>query len=197
MAGGSCSGKTEFVEKLAAELGPGSCSILRQDNYYYDQSNSFNGEGGRVNFDHPDAIDLELLSGHLKLLKTGHSVETPEYDLNTHRRRSESTTVQACPVIFVEGTLILHNADIRRLLSVSVFVECEESLRRMRRIDRDVRERSRTREGIKKQFSTQVSPMHDRFVEPSKVFASIILSQEQLGKGRTDFVRVFNLLTGQ
>ena len=176
VAGGSGSGKTFFAEALAKNLGKEVASIIYQDNYYIDQSHRFDHDGGCVNFDHPDALDFDLLANHLEDLKNGFGVEIPLYDFATHKRLLQTSFQPVKKVIIVDGILILTQAKLRNLFDISIFVETPESIRYTRRLQRDITERGRTEEGVKAQFETQVKPMHDLFVEPSKIYADIISS---------------------
>jgi len=178
VAGGSGSGKTTFARMLQARLGDERSVILAQDSYYIDQSAHFQGDGENVNFDHPSALDFPLLAEHLALLKVGHSIQVPIYDFATHTRRRETTPLRALPIVVLDGTLILSQEIIRPHLAHSIFIETSEAIRFDRRFKRDLVERGRQPEGIRKQFERQVKPMHDQFVEPSKAFASEIISGE-------------------
>lgn len=178
ISGGSGSGKTTLARELADELGS-QAAILYQDWYYRDQSAHFDHDGGKVNFDHPDALEFELLAQHLSLLKAGQNIEVPQYDFSTHRRLQQAEPFPWRPVIIIDGILILHATDLRPWLDVSVFVEAPEGVRFQRRLARDVAERGRTPEGVKAQFKSQVKPMHDQFVEPSKKHADHLISGEE------------------
>lgn len=171
VAGGSGSGKTYFAEALRSQLGRSSCEILYQDNFYIDQSSRFDFDGGSVNFDHPDSIDFSLLAERIRGLKAQNPVEIPIYDFVTHSRKFETIRVDPKPVILVDGILIFHSREVRELFDELIFFDTDESLRFQRRLTRDVHERGRTPDGVKNQFLKQVKPMHDAFVEPSKVFA--------------------------
>lgn len=175
VAGGSGSGKTYFARELQKILGDEKCSILYQDNYYLDQSHRFDGDGGSVNFDHPESLDFELLAHGLKELKKCCSIEVPLYEFSTHTRKLETLTFKARPIILVDGILILDSPVVRAQLDEAIFFDTPEELRFKRRLDRDVTERGRTPEGVKKQFDVQVKPMHNQFVEPSKIFAQTIV----------------------
>lgn len=171
VAGGSGSGKTYFAHALRQKLGPQSCEIVFQDNFYIDQSARFDFDGGSVNFDHPDSIDFPALAGSLSILKTGNVAEIPIYDFATHKRKSETLRIDPKPVIIVDGILIFHTQDVRKYFDDLIFFDTPEKLRYERRLERDVKERGRTPEGVYSQFHKQVKPMHDQFVEPSKCFA--------------------------
>ncbi len=178
VAGGSGSGKTTLAMLLARHLGPELCDVLAQDSYYIDQSARFDGDGGAVNFDHPASLDFPLLHTQLDQLLEGRAVEVPIYDFATHTRRRETQPFAPRPLVVVDGTLILDDRDVAQRFCVSVFVETREELRFARRLERDVRERGRTVDGVYRQFVRQVKPMHDTYVEPSKQHASVRVSGE-------------------
>jgi uridine kinase len=183
VSGGSGSGKTTFARglKAAFEALPGRagrCGIIAQDSYYIDQSHIFRGDGENVNFDHPDSLDFPLLAEHVVALQSGQPIEVPIYDFASHKRKLERTSFEPRPLIIVDGTLILSQPRIRELLHWSIFIEASEAIRYDRRFKRDLVERGRQPEGIRKQFERQVKPMHDLFVEPSKLHATEIISGE-------------------
>jgi uridine kinase len=179
VAGGSGSGKTTFARRLQAQLGDGFCGIISQDSYYRDMHEYFDRDGGTVNFDHPDAIEFNFLVDQLRMLKGGDDIHVPCYDFATHRRKFESILFICRPVIIVDGILILTQSDLRPLLDFAYFIDTQESLRFQRRLQRDVRERGRTPEGVRDQFFNHVKPMHDLFVEPSRRFADRVISGER------------------
>ncbi len=171
VSGGSGSGKTYFAQKLYELLPENSCSLVYQDNFYIDQSSRFDYDGGSVNFDHPDSIDFKLLAKKLKDLKKGKDCDIPLYDFATHSRLKETQRVKCQNIVIVDGILILHDSKVRACLDKTVFFDTPKELRFSRRLKRDVEERGRTEEGVKKQFEAQVEPMHQKFVAPSRQFA--------------------------
>lgn len=177
VAGGSGSGKTYFAKDLMAKLGD-LAEIVYQDNFYIDQSHRFDGDGGSVNFDHPDSIDFSLLAQCLGQLKSGQDTDIPVYDFKTHTRAKDKLNIKAKPIIVVDGILIFHPPEVRAQFDYLVFFDTSEDLRFERRLQRDVKERGRTPEGVKAQFQKQVKPMHDLFVEPSKHHAHIVVSDD-------------------
>lgn len=185
VCGGSGSGKTTFARRLVEILGEDHCEILSQDRYYIDQSARFKEDGGDVNFDHPSAIDFDLMAKHLRRLSTGKPIEAPIYDFATHKRLSQTTRFEAKPVIIVDGILVLSQETIRDAIDASVFIDIPEAVRFERRLRRDTIERGRTPEGVEKQFLKQVKPMHDQFVEPSKTFATFRAGLPQIEIERT------------
>jgi len=179
VAGGSGSGKTTFARTLQANLGEHFCGLITQDSYYRDMHRYFDRDGGQVNYDHPDAVEFDLMVRHVKALKQGQDVEIPIYDYSTHMRLPEERLFTCKPVIVLDGTMLLTQSDLRPLLDFAYFIDTQEDLRFRRRLERDVRERARTPEGVEAQFLNHVKPMHDLFVEPSKRFANRIVSGER------------------
>jgi uridine kinase len=176
VAGGSGSGKTTLAQELVRTFGDEHSCLVMQDSFYIDQSSRFDGDGGSVNFDHPSSLDFGLLESQLRSLRDGRGVEVPIYDFATHRRLERTEPLASRPLVVVDGTLILEASNVRGLFDVAVFVECDEEVRFTRRLERDVRERGRTPDGVHKQFFRQVKPMHDAYVEPSKQHAHLKVS---------------------
>ena len=174
ICGGSGSGKTTASKQLKSYLEkhtPNSCIIITQDSYYIDQSQRFKGDGS-VNYDHPDSIDFALMETHLKELLKGNNIPLPIYDFVTHTRQKEVTEIKSCPFIIVDGILLLSQPKLRDLFNCSIFIDIPEDVRFARRLKRDVEERGRTPEGVKEQFYSNVKPMHDKYVQPSKQYAT-------------------------
>lgn len=178
IVGGSGSGKTTFANRVMKSLDHKNCVIVEENSYYYDQSDKFDFDGGRVNFDHPDSIDFDLLVTHLVELKQGRAVQVPNYDFSTHSRLTETQTVNPHKIVIVDGILLLSQAKVVEQLTESYFIDVEQEIRFQRRLKRDVTERGRTPEGIREQFFNQVKPMHDLFVEPCKKIATHIVTME-------------------
>ncbi|WP_417336078.1 uridine kinase [Halobacteriovorax marinus] len=176
IAGGSGSGKTTFARRLREKVGESDCCVLGQDSYYFDQSKKFDHDGGSVNFDHPDSLDFDLLARHLSKLKRGDQINVPVYDFATHSRSSEPKQMKPRKFIFVDGILIFSQPNVVEELDYKIYIDCPEDLRFERRLNRDVNERGRTKEGVHNQFYKQVKPMHDLFVEPSKAVACSIVN---------------------
>ncbi len=158
-------------------LGTAKCEIIYQDNFYIDQSRKFDHDGGSVNFDHPDALEFTLLADRLQDLKLGNPVEVPIYDFVTHSRKAETVKVTPTPVILVDGILIFHSQEVREQLDDLVFFDTPEDLRYQRRLERDVKERGRKPEGVRQQFLQQVKPMHDLYVQPSRIYAHTVVKE--------------------
>ena len=179
IAGGSGSGKTTFALALQKALGTDRCGVLSQDHYYIDQSSRFTGDGESVNFDHPDALDWPLLHRHLLELREGHTIQVPIYDFATHKRLAETRPFEPKPVVILDGTLIFTQPQICKALDYRIFIQTDEKVRFERRLNRDVRERGRTPDGVKKQFELQVKPMHDQFVEPGARVSDVVLQGDE------------------
>lgn len=177
ICGGSGSGKTTFARSLNNFFGDHS-EILYQDNYYKDQSDKFDFDGGSVNFDHPDAIDFDLLIEHTKVLKSGGGINLPHYDFATHKRLEKTTNFSSKKIIFVDGILIFSNEKLMSHFDYKIFADCDAKTRFERRLRRDVEERGRTPEGVIAQFNNQVAPMHNQFVEPTKSLACDVINEE-------------------
>jgi len=194
VSGGSGSGKTYFAKQLQRRLGDDRCVIIYQDNYYIDQSARFDGDGGSVNFDHPSSLDFALLAQDLRRLRQGLDVQIPIYDFVTHRRQPHTIHCLPRPIILVDGILILHSDLVRAELSDSVFFDTAEDLRFQRRLQRDVNERGRTPEGVRRQFERQVRPMHEEFVQPSKTHAhQVVRDLGEYGEVLRKFTQTYSL----
>lgn len=177
IAGGSGSGKTLVAQRIISEIGSGNVVLLEQDSYYKDLSHLAPKERGNRNFDHPSAIDTELLIQQVRDLLDGKSIEQPIYDFTTHTRKSETRRLQNHHIIVLEGILILEAERLRDLMDIKIFVDTDADIRLIRRIRRDVAERGRTIESVIDQYENSVRPMHMQFVEPSKRYADLIIPE--------------------
>ena len=177
VAGGTGSGKTSVAQTILRSVGPDRIASLEQDSYYKDVEWSSEEQLLQHNFDHPDAIDRELLISHIEALKQGQEIDVPVYDFVTHRRTEETIRVAARPVILIEGILLLAERRIRQLLDFKIFVDTDADVRLMRRIRRDIRERGRDLDDVLRQYNETVRPMHLEFVEPSKRWADVIVPE--------------------
>jgi uridine kinase len=183
VAGGSASGKTTVVRAIVEALGADVVTVIQHDAYYRDRSAVPPAERAQLNFDHPDALETDLLVHHLHALRAGRPVELPVYEFATHTRAAR--TVPALPrrVITVEGILILAEPALRDLTDIRVFVDADADVRLARRLERDVRERGRSLDSVVQQYLQTVRPMHAEFVEPSKRHAHVILPQGGRNRG--------------
>jgi uridine kinase len=175
IAGGSGSGKTTVLQHITREFGPDPIAVLDHDAYYRDLSHLSPEERAQFNFDHPDALETDLMREHLDALLEGQAVEKPVYDFTTHTRRNETETVEPRPVIIIEGILVLAESLLEEQMDIKIYVDAADDIRLMRRIRRDIQERGRSIEGILRQYERTVRPMHLEFVEPSKRRADIII----------------------
>ncbi|GAB4184642.1 MAG: uridine kinase [Simkaniaceae bacterium] len=176
IAGGSGSGKTTLAQKIQ-EAFPGRSILISQDSYYKDLSHLGFQDRIKVNFDHPDSVDFALLCKHLKDLKNDAAVDRPVYNFHTNTREKYMQKIHPAPLIIVEGILLFAIPEIRDLLDLKIFVEVEDDIRILRRIERDILERSRDFTYVREQYLSTVRPMHLSFVEPSKKFADIIIPE--------------------
>lgn len=177
VAGGTGSGKTTVVREILRGLGGQNVLILQHDSYYRDRSHLLPEERAGINYDHPDALETALMVEHLRQLLAGQPAEVPIYDFMTHTRQPDCQLVRPSKVIIVEGILILVDPALRDLFDIKVFVDTDADLRFIRRMERDIAERGRTREAVLKQYTETVRPMHLEFVEPSKRYADIIVPE--------------------
>jgi uridine kinase len=177
VAGGTGSGKTTVSEAILDRVGRDQIAYLQHDSYYRDRSDVPFEERAKANFDHPDALDSELLAQHLSSLKAGRAVEVPVYDFTTHTRKPETGRIQPRKVVLVEGILIFAEKTLRDLMDIKVFVDTDADLRFIRRLQRDMAERGRTVESVIRQYTETVRPMHLEFVEPSKRYADVIIPE--------------------
>ena len=174
VAGGSASGKTEIVKTLKKHF-EDKIEIIEHDNYYFAHDNLTMDERASLNYDHPQAFETDLLIEHVKKIINNEEINIPTYDFTIHTRSSETLKKVPKPIVIVEGILVLENEELRNLMDMKVFVDCDGDVRLKRRITRDVVERDRTIESILTQYMETVKPMHELFVEPSKKFADLIV----------------------
>jgi uridine kinase len=177
IAGGTGSGKTTVARNIYDRVGSERIEWISHDSYYRNFDALTPHERHRINFDHPDSLETELLVRHLDVLSKGSSVEVPVYDFTTHSRKSETLRVEPRKVIIVEGILVLAEPDLRRRIDIKLFVDTPADVRFMRRLMRDIKTRGRTLESVVEQYITTVRPMHEEFVEPSKRYADLIIPE--------------------
>lgn len=175
IAGGSASGKSTVAERVVRLIGPARTARLHHDAYYHDLSHLTPDERLAVNVDHPDSLETSLLVEHVHALLDDREVDVPTYDYVTMTRRPDVREVRPAPLILLEGLLILHDERLRTLMDVIVFVDAPERERLARRIARDVDERGRSPAEVVAQHELRVQPMHERFVEPTRAFADVVL----------------------
>jgi uridine kinase len=177
VAGGTGSGKTTIAQKLGESLPEGQCTVIEHDSYYRDRSHLSSEQRALINYDHPEALESDLLATHLAELRAGRSVELPIYDFVTHTRKSETRKVSPTRVVIVEGILTFVDESVREQLDIKIFVDTDADIRLLRRIRRDLERRGRQFAAIRDQYYKHVRPMHLQFVEPSKQHADIIVPE--------------------
>jgi uridine kinase len=199
VAGGTGSGKTTVARAILDAVGEDRIAFIEQDNYYKDVQWRSEAELLHHNFDHPAALDNDLLISHLIALKGGHPVEVPIYDFVRHRRTSRTRRVEPKPVVLLEGILIFIEPALRDLQDFKIYVDTDADLRLIRRLGRDMAERGRTVQDVIRQYLETVRPMHLEFVEPSKRYADIIIPEGGENKEALEIVvaHVRNLIGRQ
>src|SRR5215475_14488806 len=189
IAGGTGSGKTTVAHRIIQSVGSSSVVYLQQDSYYRNLGDMPVELRHRVNFDHPDAFDIDLLINHIEALLAGETIEQPIYDYKTHSRRAEVTHVEPRPIIILEGILVSGYPRLRGLMDLKIFVDADADIRFIRRLDRDVHERGRSLESVIEQYTDTVRPMHLQFVEPSKRYADVIIPEGGFNPVSIDLVK--------
>lgn len=189
IAGGTGSGKTTVVHQIMNELPETEVGIISQDSYYKETQNLSFDERSLINFDHPRAIDFELLVAHLKELKAGNNVNQPVYSFVIHNRTDDTIFTHPRKVMIVEGILILANAELRDLFDVKIYVHADSDERLIRRLKRDIAERGRDMNEVLNRYQNTLKPMHEQFIEPTKAFADIIIPNDKYNTVAIDVVR--------
>ena len=186
VAGGSSSGKTTISERLVELTGEQHLSRIELDSYYKDRSDQTWEERSHADYDHPDAFDWDLLNDHLAALANGASVPVPIYDFAQHNRSGESREVHPNRIVVVDGILVLYDRTLRERFDLKIFVDTAADIRLIRRLQRDVAERGRTTDSVIEQYLTTVKPAHERFIEPSKRYADVIIPEGGLNRPAID-----------
>jgi uridine kinase len=196
IAGGSGSGKTTVQKRIMERFGPRRIALLDHDAYYRDLAHLAPEQRARFNFDHPDALETDLMVAHLDALLAGQAVEKPTYSFETHARLDATETVAARPVVLVDGILVLAEPALRDRMDVKLYVDAPDDVRLMRRIERDLHQRGRSIDSVLEQYRRTVRPMHLEFVEPSKRHADVIIPRGGRNQVAIDMViaRVQSLL---
>ena len=176
IAGGTGSGKTTLMKRLVERFGD-DVSVISHDNYYRRLDNLTMEERCLVNYDEPAALETELMVAHLEQLRRGEAIECPVYDFSQHNRSDSTIRIEPKKVIIVEGILIFENRHLRELMDIRIFVDTDADVRLCRRIKRDVTKRGRTLESVLEQYQRTVKPMHEKYVEPSKKYANIVVPE--------------------
>lgn len=189
IAGGTGSGKTTVVRQIMNEIPLEEVGVISQDHYYRETSHLSYDERALINFDHPRAIDFELLTAHLKALKAGETVEQPVYSFVTHNRTDDTIMTHPRKVMIVEGILILANPELRELFDIKVYVHADSDERLIRRLKRDIAERGRDMDEVLQRYQKTLKPMHEQFIEPTKAYADIIIPNDKYNTVAIDVVR--------
>jgi uridine kinase len=177
ICGGTGSGKTTVANSILESVNASEVAFIQQDSYYRNLKDLPLDYRSAVNFDHPDALDNDLLVHHIRKLKAGGSVELPIYDFKTHTRLNETILIEPKPIVIVEGILIYADARLLEQMDIKVFVDTPDDIRFIRRLGRDIAERGRTVDSVIEQYLATVRPMHMQFVEPSKRYADVIIPE--------------------
>jgi uridine kinase len=177
--GGTGSGKTTIVNQILSHFPATDIQVISQDSYYKDTSNLTFEERCLLNFDHPEAIDFELLYDHLVLLKERQAIDQPVYCFKTHNRTAETIKTYPKKILILEGILIMNYPKLRRLLDLRIFIEANSEMRMERRVRRDIAERGRTPKEVMDRYLNTLKPMHDQFIEPMKIHADLVINNHQ------------------
>tara|TARA_R110002049_G_scaffold68060_3_gene176494 strand:- start:3686 stop:4291 length:606 start_codon:yes stop_codon:yes gene_type:complete len=189
IAGGTGSGKTTVVNQIIKQLPTDEVCVISQDSYYNATDDMPYEERTKINFDHPRAIDFELIIKHLKALKAGKTVNQPVYSFVTHNRTKDTVKTHPRKVVIVEGILIFNNKDLRDLFDIKIFVHAETDERLIRRLKRDITERGRDIDEVLSRYQSTLKPMHQQFIEPTKNFADLIIPNDRYNTVAIDIVR--------
>ncbi len=176
ICGGTGSGKTTLANRIRESINQDAL-LISMDSYYKDNHDMDLSERKKINYDHPDAFDVDILKEQLKILKSGGVVQVPCYDFSTHLRTDETVTMESKKVIIVEGILLFAIPELLPLLDIKIYVDTDADVRILRRVSRDVKERGRSLDSVIKQYLTTVKPMHEAFIEPSKRLADVIVPE--------------------
>jgi len=177
LAGGSGSGKTTVVRRIVDSLGGEHVTVLDHDRYYRDHPELRLEERASLNYDHPDSLETDLMVRHVKALKAGRAIDAPTYDFTLHSRASATERFEPRDAIIVEGILVFADRALRELMDIKIFVDADDDVRFIRRLQRDTAERGRTMQSVVEQYIGTVKPMHLEFVEPTKRYADVIIPQ--------------------
>ncbi len=189
IAGGTGCGKTTVVNQIVNEIPEAEVGVISQDSYYNDLSHLSYEERSKINFDHPRAIDFELLGEHLSILRKGEPIDQPVYSFPKHNRTNDTIRTHPKKVMIVEGILILTHPAIREMFDIKIYVHADSDERLIRRLKRDINERGRNIEEVLSRYQTTLKPMHDQFIEPTKEYADIIIPNNKYNTVAVDIVR--------
>ena len=188
VAGGSGSGKTTIVRKMQELCPKVGMLVFQLDHYYRDLAHLDPQERDRVNFDHPNALEMELIAQHVGQLARGEAIDRPTYEFASHTRSSKVVHMEPHDVILVDGIFALYHPEIRRHLDCAIYVDVSDDVRFIRRLKRDVEERGRTNDGVIKQYLSSVKPMHDQYVAPTKLLADMVIHWDHFNDRTLSFL---------
>lgn len=191
IAGGTGSGKTTVVKRIAEATPNGKVALIPQDSYYNDNTPLSMEERRRINFDHPDAFDWDLLIRHIGQLRAGQAIEQPTYSYLECNRLLETIRVEPCEVIIIEGIMALWKKELRQLMDLKIFVDADPDERLIRVIQRDIVERGRTTQMVIDRYLDVLKPMHEEFIEPTKRYADLIVPQGGNNLKAIDIMRTY------
>lgn len=177
--GGTGSGKTTIVNQIVSDFNASDIQVISQDAYYKDNSNITYDARCLLNYDHPEAIDFELLYQHLSALKNGETIEQPVYNFKTHNRTDKTLEISPKKILILEGILIMNYPKLRSLLDLKVFIDTNSDMRMERRVNRDISERGRTPKEVMDRYLNTLKPMHDQFIEPMKIHADMVIENHE------------------
>jgi uridine kinase len=189
IAGGTGSGKTTIVNQIIKRFPENEVCVISQDSYYKATDHLSLEERSKINFDHPRAIDFDLIVHHLKKLKSNKAITQPIYSFVTHNRTKDTVTIDPRKVIIVEGILIFNNEELRNLFDIKIFVQADTDERLIRRVRRDINDRGRNIEEVLNRYQNTLKPMHRQFIEPTKKFADVIIPNNRYNSVTIDIVR--------
>ncbi|MEW7291378.1 uridine kinase [Aquimarina sp. 2304DJ70-9] len=189
IAGGTGCGKTTVVNQIVNELPKNEVCVISQDSYYKDTSHLSYDERVKINFDHPQSIDFDLLGEHLAALRKGETIDQPVYSFVDHNRTSETISTKPRKVMIVEGILILTNPEIRDMFDIKIYVHTDSDERLIRRLKRDIAERGRDMDEVLDRYQNTLKPMHQQFIDPTKEFADLIIPNNHYNNVAVDIVR--------
>lgn len=189
IAGGTGSGKTTVVNQILTQMPEDEICVISQDSYYKETNDLSYEQRTKINFDHPNAIDFNLLVSHLKSLKQNKVIEQPVYSFVSHNRTKDTLKTHPRKVVIVEGILIFSNILLRELFDIKIFVHADADERLIRRLKRDIKERGRDLDEVLNRYKTTLKPMHEQFIEPTKTFADIIIPNDTYNTVAIDIVK--------
>ena len=177
--GGTGSGKTTIVKEITSKFNSSDINVISQDSYYKDNSHISFKKRSLINFDHPSSVDFELLYNHIKKLKNGCAINSPTYDYKLHKRKKNKIKFKPKKILIIEGILIMVDQKLRSIFDIKIYIEANDTVRKTRRLKRDILERGRTQNQIENRYEKYIQPMHKKFIQPTKKFADIVIENQE------------------